>query len=190
MRRLLLAMTLSIFLQGSIIAHDLVDLKKTNPKICIDLRLASYNNSFGIPLYSSNQLYIERYVATRLGRVQRELAKDGIGLIVLEGFRPPSVQCYFDISDAERYCRGIGVDVMIYYLDGQPIKIPSFYQDATLRAYRDYPHLSACEYHNSYILEKHMTANGFVPQRERWWHFDLKGWESAPAIEVEYEELK
>lgn len=179
-----------LFLLGRASAHDLVDLKAFNPKLCIDLRLASHHNNFGIPLYSSNKIYIERYVATRLGRVQRELAKDGIGLIVLEGYRPPSVQGYFDIKDAERYCRGVGVDVMIYYLDGQPIKIPSFYQDPTLRASRDYPYLSACEYHNSFMLEKLMKANGFVPQTERWWHFDLKGWESAPVIEVEYEELK
>ena len=27
------------------------------------------------------------------------------------------------------------------------------------------------------------------PKREKWWHFDLKGWDSAPDLTVEYNEL-
>jgi len=197
---LLLALSMFYFVQGPLFAHNLVDLQKFNPKICIDLRFATYNNILGLPIYPSNRIFVEHYVATRLGRVQRELAKEGLGLIVIEGYRPPSIQCFLDHVYCERglesskyeashYCKGIGVDVMIYYLEGQPIKIPSFYQDSSFRAYRDYPYLSANAYHNSYVLEKYMTANGFDPQREKWWHFDLKGWESAPNLEAEYEEL-
>lgn len=199
---LLLVFASLLFSHVALWAHDLVDLQKFNPAICVDLRYAGCNNFIGRPIYPCpcNCIYIERYVATRLGRVQRDLAKEGLGLIVLEGYRPPSVQCLLDLNrcadcrehfgnDACHYRKGLGVDVMVYYLEGQPIKIPSHYQDNTLRAYRDYIYLSANEYHNSWILEKYMTIHGFVPQREKWWHFDLKGWESAPDLNVEIEEL-
>lgn len=182
---------------GILFSHDLVDLSKFNPQIRIDMRLASTNSIFGTPVYPAYKLYVERFVATRLGRVQRSLAKSGIGLIVLEGYRPPSVQrrlnwlcpCTY-AKDAPRFRRGMGVDVMPYYLDGQPIKIPSFYQEHTLRARRDYPENSASAYHNSQLLEQEMVKNGFVPQKDKWWHFDLKGWESVPDLEIEYAELE
>src|SRR5262249_26655056 len=137
-----------LFCVSQAAAHDLVDLRKFNPKLCVDLRLAGSQNIFGFPIYPENCIYLERCVATRLGRIQRELAKEGLGLVVLEGYRPPTVQSHIDQigwtcdypNDAEHYRKGIGVDVMIYYLDGLPIKIPSFYQDKSRRACRDYPY--------------------------------------------------
>ena len=199
---LLLFFASVFFCNEALRAHDLVDLQKFNPAICVDLRLASCDNFLGRPIYPCNRIFVEGYVATRLGRVQRDLAKEGLGLIVLEGYRPPSVQCILDqnrcgecreyfCEEAAHYRKGLGVDVMVYYLDGQPIKIPTYYQNRTLQAYRDYIYLSANEYHNSWILEKFMTIHGFVPQREKWWHFDLlRGVGIAPRIcALEYQVL-
>jgi zinc D-Ala-D-Ala dipeptidase len=198
---LLLVFTMMLIGQSRLSAYDLVNLRKFNPKLCIDLRYASEDNTLGMPIYPSEDIYVDANIATRLGRVQRALEKETLGLMVLEGYRPPSVQCILDnvISpetgcnyfqqEAPHYRRGVGVDVMVYYLDGQPISVPTAYQERSPRAYRDFPCLTAAEYHNSYILEKYMTENGFVPQREKWWHFDLKGWESMPDLNIEYDEL-
>jgi zinc D-Ala-D-Ala dipeptidase len=197
---LLITLYSTLYFQCFLEAHQLVDLQKFIPKLCVDLGFSNANPLYSRSINPYNRVFVEYSVAIRLKRVQKELAKEGIGLIVLEGYRPPSIQNYLDHlyrekslgcvrEEASHYCKGMGVDVMLYYLSGLPIKIPCFYQLRNPRAHRDYPYLSANEYHNSYLLEKCMVSHGFVPQREKWWHFDLKGWENVPNLEIEYSQL-
>jgi zinc D-Ala-D-Ala dipeptidase len=181
-------------------AHDLVDINKFNPNIRIDFRYASFNNYIGCPLYPSNRIFIDRFVAMRLGRVQRDLAVEGLGLLVYQGYRPPSVHekicAHFRTTgrrnleeEGAHYCKGLGVDVAVFYLNGQPLHLPCEYDKECAAAYRNYPYVPAHAYHNSAVLEKYMSRHGFTSQRENWWHFDLRGWESAPNLDVEYAQL-
>lgn len=175
--------------------HDLVEVKRHQPKIVIDFRYATADNFFGRALYPFSTIYLERYVAHRLGRVMRDLAKDGVGLIIYEGYRPPSVQGLIEAEncaykdDAPHYRKGLGVDVALYYLDGQSLELPTAYDARSPRAYRDYYQLPPHVFHNSSLLEQVMCRHGFVPMREKWWHFDLHGWEEAPDLTLEYEDL-
>ena len=178
--------------------HDLVDIQAFNPHVLVDMRYATQHNPLGKAIYPSHKIYIDGYVATRLGRVQRELAREGLGLIIYEGYRPPSVQAILDahrekhshhcyqFDDSGHYRKALGVDVSIYYSDCQLLELPTPWGEDGARAYQDYPYLPAHVYHNRMILEKYMKRHGFVPMRERWWHFDLKGWEMAPDLNLEY----
>ncbi len=200
MRSLLILLWISCLSLFSVQA-DLVDIHKFNPKIHVDFRYGTDNNYLGRPLYPAYRIYVDAFVATRLGRVQRDLAKEeGLGLIIYQGYRPPSVQAYIESlvcpaclwrvrEEAPHYRKGLGVDVAIYYLDGLPLRLPTGYDDVTAAAYRDYPFLSCHVYHNRTILEKYMHRYGFESQREKWWHFDLRGWDQAPDLCIEYNEL-
>lgn len=180
---------------------DLVDLQSQPTSIPVDLRYATTNNKLETALYPAPKIYVDEFVARNLGRVQRDLAKEGLGLIVYEGYRPQSVQSVLDdyhqfnscfsyqFDDSAHYRKGLGVDVGIYYLDGQPLNLPTEWGDDCAKAYRDYPFHDGCTYHNSAILAKYMAIYGFEPMRERWWHFDLRGWELAPNLNFEYADL-
>ncbi len=178
-------------------ADDLVEVKRFHPKIVVDFRYATPDNSYGRVLYPCSTIYLERFVAHRLGRVMADLAKEGLGLIIYEGYRPPSVQRAMETSgcatclarDAPHYRKGLGVDVAIYYLDGQSLELPTAYDVVSPRTYRDHCFLAPHVYHNSALLEQIMCRYGFTPMREKWWHFDLRGYEDAPDINLEYADL-
>ena len=179
---------------------ELIDIHKHNNRIQVDLQYAQDGNILGYPFYPCRHVYVDVFLAQRLTRVEKELAKEGLGLIVYEGYRPTSVQqmidkarqehqheVYFD--DAPHYRKGLGVDVGIFYLDGQEIALPTPWGFDCAEAYQDYPYHSATVYHNKALLEKVMMHNGFQPLRERWWHFDIKGFEMASDLNTETSEL-
>lgn len=200
MRIIAIAFVLSLF-SVSLTADcsSLVDVRKLNNDIAVDLRYATTNNVFQRVFYPSPTIYVDSCVALRLSRIQRELSKQGIGLIVFEGYRPPSIQQALDImnlsqeyrfDDTEHYRKGLGVDVGLYYLDGQDLEVPSPWGIDCERAYQDFYDLPAMAYHNRTLLTEIMMRHGFVPLRERWWHFDLKGWDNAPNLSYEPVDLE
>lgn len=188
---LILLLTASTLLQG-----ELIDIQKYNDNIELDFRYAQEDNFANHPFYPCQHIYVDAFVAKALTRVQRELAKEGMGLTIYEAYRPASVQTLLDkarqeyqmevyFNDAPHYRKGLGVDVGIYYLDGQILALPTPWGMDCAEAYQDYPYHSAMVFHNKALLEKVMRNNGFEPLRERWWHFDLKGYEMAPDLEIE-----
>jgi D-alanyl-D-alanine dipeptidase len=180
--------------------YDLVDVKKVNPRIIVKNPYNTSDNVYGYIFYPSPQVYLLNNVARRLSHVQEDLEKEGLGLIVYEGYRPPSIQklmdtLSFDLDESRRrtyprhYRTGMGVDVSIYYLDGSPIQLPTLPGNTTWQAWRDFPYLPCHVFHNRSLLEKIMWNHGFVPMRERWWHFDARAWQKAPFLKVEYGDL-
>ena len=196
--RFLLLMFLFPF--AALLGQDLVDIQEFIPTIRVENRYATPNNFTGRPLYRTPRVYVHHNVARHLARIHRILARDCIGLVIYEGYRPPSVQRLIDryaavcdcperVEEAPHYRKGLGVDVGLYYLDGLPMEFQTCYDEKcanTSRTYIDYP---AHVYHNSAMLEAVMSENGFVPCHEKWWHFDMKSWEFCPDLEVECEEL-
>ena len=165
MRSLILfGMSVLIFFSLEASPHDLVDLKKCRPAA----------------VYPGDHIFVHRHVASRLKRVQEDLAKLGIGLIVYEGFRPLSEPSFFDGCC---YSKGLGVDVSIYYFTGCDLALPTEYGDDSPLSRRDWIDLPAHVYHNSATLEKYMVKHGFEPSIEKWWHFDLKGWQYCADYE-------
>ncbi len=181
-------------------AHDIVDISQFDPHICIDCRYASAENYYQKALYPCARIFVDRYVAQRLKRIRIELAKSGIGIVILEGYRPPSVQqqmvafCCADCKtaldkDACHYNKGLGVDISLIYLDGQPMSMPPIYEDFDSEEACSCFRLPAHVYHNLCQLDCCMIKNGFVPHDDKWWHFDLRGWDNAPCLDLEYGDL-
>jgi zinc D-Ala-D-Ala dipeptidase len=68
----------------------LVDVRSIDPTIQTDLRYATANNFTGAPLpgYEAPRALLRREAAAALGRVQAKLRSKGLGLRVLDAYRP------------------------------------------------------------------------------------------------------
>jgi len=148
-----------------LMGHELVDIRHINSRIQV--------------AYPGQKALAVKEVATRLSRVQQELEKDCIGLVIRSAYYP----CPFDIPAGNPVCdegdfhdrwgnyRGTGVDVTMVYLSGCPLEMESADERLTSNVY-----------HNRYKLEQAMMRQGFVPSPNNWWHFDFKYWRNYPLI--------
>lgn len=194
MHRILLFL---ICFSTQLLGNQLVDIKSVAPKLKVmHYCLVPYGYDIENPCHEK-PVYLDEFAAVRLKRINDDLSEMGLGLIVYAGYRTPFTQQWVTSrlsktctpeqieADAAHYRKGLGVDVALYYLNGQNLGIPSYYGERSLRACRDYPCHSAPVYHNAQLLEKSMAKHGFVSNSESWWHFDLKGWEEAPILDIE-----
>ena len=73
-------------------AHNLIDLKKLNPNIIIDIRYATKNNFTHKKMYSSSKCFVHKDLAEKLTQIQQELEKKNLGLKVWDAYRPIAIQ--------------------------------------------------------------------------------------------------
>jgi D-alanyl-D-alanine dipeptidase len=89
-----------------------------------------------------------------------------------------------------KHNRGCAVDLTVYDLrTGQPLDMPSGYDEMSERAHSDYAGGTAQQNANRALLRKTMEAEGFEVNPEEWWHFDYKDWRLYPIMNVPFEEL-
>ncbi len=179
---------------------DLVDLQTINPHILIDIRYATPNNFTGRPVYSRAKCYLRRKVALKLDVIQKRLEKIGLGLKVFDGYRPFSVQkVFWDYCPDERFVsppeigshhnRGAAVDLTLVDKEGEELKMPTQFDDFTLKAHRDYERLPKEVIHNRILLESVMQEQGFIPTPTEWWHFDDADGETYPIEDISLDDL-
>ena len=107
----------------------------------------------------------------------------GYRLLIWDAYRPPEAQfSMWEVMPDDTYIadpykgfskhsRGNTVDVSLTDLEGNPVEMPSQFDDFTIRASRDYRHLDPVVRERILSLEKTMTENGFVPIYDEWWHY-------------------
>jgi D-alanyl-D-alanine dipeptidase len=84
-----------------------------------------------------------------------------------------------DPSQGSRHNRGAAVDLTLYTLaTGEPVEMPSTYDESTDRAYADYPGGSSRQRFHRAVLRRAMEAEGFRANLNEWWHFDHASWRS------------
>src|SRR4249919_1507182 len=132
---------------------DLVELVKLDPTIKLDIRYAGSNNFLGKPVYKEARAFLQRPAADALVAAHRELARDGYGLLIHDGYRPWAITKLFwdmtsgfqrefvaDPASGSKHNRGCAVDLTLYDLKtGKTIEMPSTYDESTARAYAWYP---------------------------------------------------
>jgi len=178
--------------------EPLVELKRYDPRIKLDLRYATSNNFLGRPVYADARCFVRLAVAARLKAVQDELEKRGIGLVVFDGYRPLAVQRAMwqimpnpdyvaDPARGSRHNRGAAVDVALVHRDGRPLPMPTEFDDFTPAAHRDAEVKDPAARANRDLLIRVMQANGFTGLSTEWWHFDIENWRDYPIIRNEAE---
>jgi D-alanyl-D-alanine dipeptidase len=177
----------------------LVDVERAVPNVRIDVRYATSNNFMHAPLYPIAKVFLRAPAARALADVQRDLAKDNLGLKVFDGYRPYSItekmwepirnpDFVADPAKGSRHNRGAAVDLTLIDLrTGQELEMPTPYDDFTKRARQDFDDLPPNVIANRAKLRDAMMRHGFEPLPSEWWHFDYAGWQRFELMDVPLE---
>lgn len=180
---------------------DLVDMAKFDPTIVLDIRYATENNFTGKIVYPSARCFLVREAAEAVCRVQKKLRAMGLGLKIFDGYRPLSVQKIFwkicphegyvaNPAKGSKHNRGAAVDLTLINLStGLELHMPSDFDDLTNHANRNYEKMDPVAQRNCLLLENMMAAEGFLPLKTEWWHFDFHTWQNYPILDISFDEL-
>ena len=120
----------------------IVNLTQKIPGLDTDVRYATTHNFTGQVLYDSGTPYLVAEAAESLLAVQNELKTMGLQVLVFDGYRPLAVQrkmwkIYPDSryvanpANGSRHNRGCAVDLTLADSTGQPLEMPTGYDDFT-----------------------------------------------------------
>ena len=188
---------------GDFLPTDLVELRKLDPTIKLEIRYATTNNLFGTVFYSQARAFMQRAAAEAVVRANRRLKAAGYGLLVHDGYRPWYVTKVFwdatpddkklfvaDPTKGSRHNRGCAVDITLYNLKtGKPVEMVSTYDETTDRAYPNYPGGTALQRWHRDLLRSAMEAEGFTVYEAEWWHFDYKDWQKYRIGNLRFEQI-
>ena len=183
---------------------DLVDLATLDPTIKFDIRYATTNNFISTPMYQQARAFMQRPAAQALLRAHRTLARQGLGLLIHDAYRPWYVTKMFwdatpdssrvfvaDPSQGSRHNRGAAVDLTVYDLaTGKSIEMVSGYDEFSGRAYPAYPGGTSRQRYNREVLRRAMEAEGFRVFEAEWWHFDYQDWRHYPIGNQTFEQIR
>src|SRR5687768_1012303 len=182
-------------------AH-LVELITLDNTIKLDIRYATDNNFVGRAVYPEARAFLQKPAAKALLKVHKKLKKQGLGLVIFDGYRPWAITKLFwevvpedkrkfvaDPAKGSKHNRGCAVDLSIYDLKtGALIEMPSEYDEFTERASPDYRGGTELQRSNRDKLRKLMEAEGFMVNPNEWWHFDYKNWQDYAIYDISFAE--
>lgn len=198
---LLLALCLAAGAARASDAAALADVSSMTRPPLEEIRYATPFNFTGSKLYPFPAAYVRRELIPCLEAVQVELASKGLGLKIYDGYRPlPVQQRMWNLIRDERFVsnpavnrgrhtRGTAVDVTLVDRRGNPLPMPSQYDEFSPRAAVAYRGGTSEQRRNRDLLQRVMTRHGFLSYPDEWWHFDLKGWERYPPLSVGFKDL-
>jgi zinc D-Ala-D-Ala dipeptidase len=182
---------------------DLVDLATLDPRIKLDIRYATSDNFLSTPVYSSARAFLQRLAAEALLRAQRELLKQGYGLLIFDAYRPWYVTKIFwdatppdkhefvaDPAAGSRHNRGCAVDLSLYDLKtGHEVEMTGVYDEMSARSYPGYAGGTAEQRLHRQLLRRRMEKQGFTVYPSEWWHFDYQDWKEYAIQNVPFEQI-
>lgn len=183
---------------------DLLELVKLDNTIKLDIRYARADNFVGRPVYSEARAFLQRPAAEAVLRVHQKLKKQGLGLVIFDGYRPWRVtKLFWEVTPEDKrkfvanpekgskHNRGCAVDLSIYDLKtGAEIGMPSDFDEFTERASPDYLGGTKTQTKNRDLLRRLMEMEGFAVNSNEWWHFDYKDWQEYPIFDIAFSEIK
>ena len=147
---------------------------------------------------------MQKPAAKAVKRVHDKLKKQGLGLVIFDGYRPWAItKLFWEVTPEDKqkfvanpdkgskHNRGCAVDLSIFDLKtGQPVPMPSGYDEFTERASPNYAGGTEEENHNRELLRKLMEDEGFTVNPNEWWHFDYKNWEDYAIYDISFAEAE
>jgi beta-lactamase class D/D-alanyl-D-alanine dipeptidase len=179
---------------------DLLELVKLDKTIKLDIRYARTDNFVGKVVYPEARAFLQRPAAEAVVRVHKLLKKQGLGIVIFDGYRPWAItKLFWEVTPDEqrkfvanpktgsRHNRGCAVDLSIYDLKtGKLVPMPSDFDEFTERASPDYKGGTEEETRNRDLLRKLMEAEGFTVNTNEWWHFDYKDWQTYAIYDIPF----
>lgn len=180
----------------------MIELNRLIPGIALDIRYAGTNNFSREPFYTESAAFLRLPAALALAKVQKELKSLGLGLIVYDAYRPYSVTCkiYNKVRDTlfaappwtgSRHNRGCAIDLNIIRLaSGKEIKMPTPFDEFSPKAAPGFTNLPDSIKTNRDFLIAIMGKYGFEVNPSEWWHYDYKGWNIYPLMDLNFKQLR
>lgn len=190
--------------KGDFKESNLVELIRLDSTIKLDIRYATSNNLVGRPVYTEARAFLQKDAAMALVQVNQTFRKQGLGILVFDGYRPWSVtKLFWDITSKEnkqfvadprkgsKHNRGCAVDLSLFDLNtGKEIEMTGAYDEMTERSYPDYKGGSEKQRAMRDLLRKYMEAAGFQVYEFEWWHFDYKDWQKYPIGNIPFDQIR
>lgn len=182
---------------------QLVELVSLDSNIKLDLRYATSDNFTGRKLYDEPRAFLATAAAQALMRAHEAARRDGYGFTIFDAYRPWSVtRTLWNVTPrakrnyvanprrGSKHNRGCAIDLTLHNLsDGSPVEMPTDFDEFSARAHRDYMGASATAIANRTRLQHYLEAEGFRGMSNEWWHFDYKGWENFPIMDVPFDQI-
>lgn len=158
------------------------DIYHLDKSIAIDIRYATENNFVEEKMYECGRCLMRPEVAKAVIAVHKELQTEGLGLKMLDCYRPRPVQwkLWNKVPDARyvtnpnkgsQHNRGTAVDLTLVDEKGRQLDMGTPYDYFGREAYQTYTNLPDSILARRQLLNAKMTAHGFKTIRTEWWHF-------------------
>lgn len=190
------------FVFTSFSQSNLVEVKHIIPDVILDIKYATEDNFTKQKVYPSAKCYLLEPVVHALQAASKEFNALGYTIKIWDGYRPLAVQrIFWDLVHDERYVaepdkdlehpqkgsrhnRGCAVDLTLVDKDGKEVDMGTKFDDFSERAHRDCKTLPQAVLDNRKLLEDIMKKHGFEGLPTEWWHFDYKGWDKYPLLNI------
>lgn len=183
--------------------HELIEVVSLDPSLKLDVRYARTDNFVGKVVYDEPRVFLQKPVAEDLVRAHLQLKNHGFGLLLYDGYRPWSVTKIFwdsvtvenrkfvaDPATGSVHNRGCAIDLSMYRLStGEPVVMPSDFDEMTERSYFDYPGGTPIERECRDLLRAVMEKNHFYGIKYEWWHFNHRLLKEYPILNLPFSEL-
>lgn len=162
------------------------DIALLDPTIHIDMRYATEDNFVREKMYPCGRCFLRPEVARRVVAAHRELQQKGLGLKMLDCYRPHSVQWKLwekmpdrrYVSDPRKgsmHNRGAAVDLTLADSAGRELDMGTPYDYFGPEAHPSCRALPDSVLARRELLRDVMARQGFKPIRTEWWHFFFGG---------------
>ena len=170
------------------------------PTVTYDIRYATENNFTGKKIYPMPGVFLVEPAAKALLDVVHDLNQRGLSIRIFDAYRPLSAQRKLweihpdptfvaDPATGSRHNRGAAIDLTLTDLNGDPLAMPTDYDEFNEAASHDYEDLPDSVGPNRELLRSVMETHGFEALNSEWWHYDYQGWEEFPVLDKDFEEL-
>lgn len=175
---------------------QLVDIKKADPTILVEMRYAGPNNVLGHSIYPADMPCLARQeVVYSLQIAQHALQAQGYGLKVWDAYRPVTAQHALWEKYAMRHfvadptdgrgslhSWGLAVDVTVVDKEGCEIEMPSGFDNFTSAASAINAGGDPFVHGHLRLLQVAMKRGGFIGLSTEWWHFAFRDWKSLEPL--------
>jgi zinc D-Ala-D-Ala dipeptidase len=183
------------------LATDLINLSRFDFSIKQELRYATSNNFAHRVFYPEAKCLLRRSVAQSLSRVQASLKLQGFGLKIFDCYRPLSIQKRIFVFPPDKvpavnpewgdgHNRAVSVDVTLLDSRGEDLEMPSRFEDFSPGSPGRHGRMTTAAKRNLNLLVRAMKKEGFVPNPDPWWHFDIKNVSSYPVEDVPFDSIQ
>jgi D-alanyl-D-alanine dipeptidase len=181
------------------VTNPLTPLQSLIPDAILDIRYATVENLTGRALYPFPAALLRGSSARKLAGAADALRAKGLRLVIYDAYRPLSVQKALwaakpdpvwiaDPKKGSSHNRGGAVDLGLADKDGNPLPMPSKFDEFGPRARHGAAGVPAAARRNVAALKAVMSAAGFEPLASEWWHYCDANAKSWPVLDIPFEE--